>query len=170
MIGKVSLALLAPAALALAAGCGSSGSRTPAPTPQASGGRVASIGLRTDAGLGTILVDSNGRTLYLFQRDARGRSACAGACAAAWPPLRRRDVPLAGDGLRASLVGLIPRSDGGPQVTYNGHPLYLFRGDEVPGRTSGQGVNAFGGLWYALTGSGDAVTGTGSSSGGGNGY
>jgi predicted lipoprotein with Yx(FWY)xxD motif len=95
---------------------------------------------------------------------------CAGACAAAWPPLRDRFAPLAGTGLRPALVGLIRRSDRHPQVTYNGHPLYLFRGDESPGQTSGQAVDAFGGLWYALSGTGTAVTGSAPTLGAGNGY
>jgi predicted lipoprotein with Yx(FWY)xxD motif len=169
IISKRSLAALAlPAATALTGGCG--GASTSSQTTRAAEGRVATIGLRGDAGLGTILVDSRGRTLYLFRRDTHGRSVCAGACAAAWPPLRDRSAPLSGTGLRPSLVGLTRRSDGHPQVTYNGHPLYLFRGDTSPGDTSGQGVNAFGGLWYALSDSGDPVTGSTPTLGGGNGY
>ena len=65
------------------------------------------------------------------------------------------------------MLGTSPRSDGKAQVTYNGHPLYTFAGDKNPGDTSGQGVNAFGGLWYAVSPAGNQVTGTASSSGGG---
>ena len=169
IISKRSLAALAlPAAAALAGGCGAAS--TSSQTPHAADGRVPTIGVRADAGLGTILVDSGGRTLYLFRRDTQGRSVCAGACAAAWPPLRDRSAPVSGTGLRRSLVGLTRRSDGRPQVTYNGHPLYLFRGDTSPGDTTGQGVNAFGGLWYALSRSGDAVTGSGPTLGASRGY
>lgn len=169
IISKRSLALLAlPAATALTAGC--DGASTSPATPHAADGRVATIGLRSDVGLGRIRVDPHGRTLYLFRRDAQGRSVCAGACAVAWPPLRDRAAPLAGTGLRPSLVGRIRRSDGQPQVTYNRHPLYLFRGDESPGQTSGQGVSAFGGLWYALSGTGSAVIGSPPTLGDGNGY
>ena len=167
-ISRRSLALLALlAAAALTAACGTSNTTV---TPHAANGRVAAIGLRTDAGLGTILVDSHGRTLYLFRRDAPGQSTCTGACAAAWPPLRESSAPLAGTGLRPALLGLIRRSDGRSQVTYNRHPLYLFSGDTSSGQTSGQGVNAFGGLWYALAPSGAAVTGPGPTSVNGHGY
>ena len=65
------------------------------------------------------------------------------------------------------MLGTTPRSDGKAQVTYNGHPLYTFAGDQKPGDTSGQGVNAFGGLWYVVSPAGNQVTGTSSSSGGG---
>jgi predicted lipoprotein with Yx(FWY)xxD motif len=103
IISKRSLALLAlPAATALTAGC--DGASTSPATPHAADGRVATIGLRSDVGLGRIRVDPHGRTLYLFRRDAQGRSVCAGACAVAWPPLRDRAAPLAGTGLRPSLV------------------------------------------------------------------
>jgi len=67
------------------------------------------------------------------------------------------------------MVGTSPRSDGKPQVTYNGHPVYTFTGDQSPGDTSGQGVNAFGARWYAISAAGNQVTGTASSSGGGGG-
>jgi predicted lipoprotein with Yx(FWY)xxD motif len=169
----------APAGVALTAlavaGCGGGGgsaatgaSATPAKT--ASGHR-ATIGAESVGGLGKILVDSSGRTLYLFQKDARGGSACTGACAANWPPLRDSAKPVVGMGVQSSLVGTIQRTDGSAQVTYNGHPVYRFDGDQAPGDTNGQGVNAFGARWYALSGSGNAVTSsTGSSSGGGNGY
>jgi hypothetical protein len=64
------------------------------------------------------------------------------------------------------MVGTTPRSDGNPQVTYNGHPLYLFSGDQKAGDTNGQGVTAFGGGWFALTPSGTQIAGQASSSGG----
>jgi predicted lipoprotein with Yx(FWY)xxD motif len=95
---------------------------------------------------------------------------CSGACATAWPPVRDSGKPAVGAGANSSLVGTIPRSDGEPQVTYDGHPLYLFDGDNAPGQANGQGVTAFGGGWFALSSNGSAVSGTGSNSGGGNGY
>ena len=86
--------------------------------------------------------------------------------------MRATGKPSVGSGLTASKVGTTKRSDGKPQVTYNGHPLYRFAGDQKAGDTSGQGVNAFGGIWYALSPAGTTVTGSGSgsSTGGGNGY
>jgi predicted lipoprotein with Yx(FWY)xxD motif len=97
-------------------------------------------------------------------------SQCAGACAAAWPPLRATGKPVVGTSLSASRIGTTARADGKPQVTYNGHPLYLYQGDQKPGDTNGEGVTAFGGGWYALTASGSQVTAAAPSSGGGNGY
>ena len=119
------------------------------------------------ADLGKILDDSKANTLYLFKKDSGTKSACSGACATEWPPLRASGKPTAGSGASASMLGTTPRSDGKAQVTYNGHPLYTFAGDQKPGDTSGQGVNAFGGLWYVVSPAGNQVTGTSSSSGGG---
>ena len=75
------------------------------------------------------------------------RSACSGACAGAWPPVRADGKPTVGEGANASLVGTTTRSDGAPQVAYNGHPPYLYQGDQQPGDTSGQGLTMFGGGW-----------------------
>jgi predicted lipoprotein with Yx(FWY)xxD motif len=138
-------------------------------SPQATASRQATVKV-AQTGLGKILVDSKGRTLYLFKHDSGKKSRCSGACAAAWPPLRASGKPTAGSGARASMLGTTKRSDGKPQVTYNGHPLYRFQGDKKPGDTNGQGINAFGGLWWAVSSSGKQITGSGSTSGGGNGY
>jgi predicted lipoprotein with Yx(FWY)xxD motif len=112
-------------------------------------------------------VSSKGLTLYLFQHDKGTTSACTGACTVNWPPLRTNGKPTAGSGANASLLGTSMRSDGKPQVTYHGHPVYLFTGDSKAGNTNGQGVNAFGGLWYVLSPKGNEVTTSTSSSGGG---
>jgi predicted lipoprotein with Yx(FWY)xxD motif len=114
--------------------------------------------------LGRIIVDSRGRTLYLFQKDSRRRSACAGACATYWPPLLTHGKPTAGAGLTRALLGVIRRSDGTRQVTYAGHPLYRFALDTKPGQTNGEGSQDFGGAWDALSASGKAIVqNTGSS-------
>jgi predicted lipoprotein with Yx(FWY)xxD motif len=110
-------------------------------------------------GLGKILVNSRGRTLYLFKKDAGTKSACTGACATAWPPLRASGKPTVGGGAKASLVGTARRSDGKPQVTYNGHPLYTFIKDTKAGDTNGEGLNAFGGRWLAISAAGKQVSG-----------
>src|SRR4051794_40496503 len=73
--------------------------------------------------LGTILVDPHGMTLYLFMKDKKGKSACAGACAQDWPPLLVKGKPSAGKGAQAKLLGTTHRRSG-LQVTYNGHPVY----------------------------------------------
>ena len=109
--------------------------------------------------LGKILVDSRGRTLYLFKKDSGKKSTCFGACATAWPPLRAHGKPTVGGGARASKVGTTRRSDGKPQVTYNGHPLYLFVQDKKPGDTHGEGLSAFGARWFAVSPAGRQVSG-----------
>jgi predicted lipoprotein with Yx(FWY)xxD motif len=107
--------------------------------------------------LGRILVDGRGRTLYLFAKDARGKSACGGKCASAWPPLIASGKPLAGAGAKASLLGTTRRADGRLQVTYNHHPLYTFVKDTRKGQTNGEGIDAFGAEWDALSPAGTKV-------------
>jgi predicted lipoprotein with Yx(FWY)xxD motif len=149
------------------AGCGGGDSDNAGPSspPKNASGRTATVGV-ANSDLGTILVDSQGRTLYLFEKDSGTKSACSGACAAAWPPLRATGKPTVGKGASAALVGTTPRSDGQPEVTYNGHPLYLYEGDSKAGDTNGQGLTAFGGGWFALSAAGVQVSGGPSSSGG----
>jgi predicted lipoprotein with Yx(FWY)xxD motif len=145
---------------------GSASAAAPSSTPS---GQSATVDSAQVSGLGTVLVDSQGRTLYLFQKDSGGKSACFGACASAWPPLRASGKPTVSSDLNASLVGTIQRSDGKPQVTYNGHPLYSFAEDLSAGQATGQGSTAFGAPWYAVDPAGSQVTSqpssTGSSSG-----
>ena len=148
------------------AGCGGSNNTA---TPTTANGSAATIGVAND-NLGDVLVNSQGRTLYLFQKDSGTKSACTGACAAAWPPLRANGKPTVGNGADASLVGTTRRSDGKPEVTYNGHPLYLFVKDQKAGDTNGEGVNAFGGSWYAVSPAGDQVSAPPANPGGGYGY
>jgi predicted lipoprotein with Yx(FWY)xxD motif len=107
--------------------------------------------------LGTILVDGRGRTLYLFEKDRRGRSACSGACATYWPPLIARGKPTAGRGAKASLRGTIRRANGTRQVTYAGHPLYRYLPDTRPGQTNGQDSHDFGAGWYVLSPAGKKI-------------
>jgi predicted lipoprotein with Yx(FWY)xxD motif len=154
-------------ALAVAA-CGGGGSAATAATPKTSSGASATVGV-SKSSLGSILVNSNGHTLYLFKADVGARSACSGACAVAWPPLLATGKPTAGTGLTASKLGTITRSGGKQQVTYNGHPLYLFIKDKKPGQTTGQGVTAFGAAWFALTPTGIQASAPASNSGGGGG-
>jgi predicted lipoprotein with Yx(FWY)xxD motif len=161
-----SAAVIPLVALAVAA-CGGGGAATAA-TPKTSSGASATVGV-TKSSLGSILVNSTGRTLYLFKADVGTKSACAGACATAWPPLLATGKPTAGTGLTASKLGTITRSGGNQQITYNGHPLYLYVGDKKPGQTNGQGVTAFGAAWFTLTRSGNQTSASVPSSGGGGG-
>ena len=155
---------------ALAAGCGSEGSDNANASSTATAATMSGQSGTVDvasSGLGKILVDSQGRTLYLFKKDSGTKSACTGECAADWPPVRTKGEPTVGDGADASLVGTTQRSDGDPQVTYNGHPLYTYEGDQKAGETNGEGSTAFGAGWFALSAAGDQVSGQASNSGSG---
>jgi len=168
-------AVVIPLAALAVAGCGGdSGATASPPSPKTAVERPATVGA-ANTGLGQILVDSNGRTVYLFKKDNGTKSACSGACADAWPPVRADGKPTVGAGADASQVGTTRRSDGASQVTYNGHPLYLYQGDQQPGDTTGQGSAGFGAPWYALSPAGTEITGQpsgggASSYGGGSGY
>ena len=121
-----------------------------------SAGRRATVAI-SGSELGRVLVDGRGRTLYLFQRDRHGKSACTGPCATAWPPLIVSGKPLASAGARASLLGTTKRADGRLQVTYNHHPLYTFVKDTAKGQTNGENLDAFGAEWYAVSSAGAKV-------------
>jgi predicted lipoprotein with Yx(FWY)xxD motif len=159
---------------ALAAGCGSSnnsssggsssggtssgGGAYGGGTPPTSSGQAGVTTVATaSTKLGSILVDGNGRTLYLFEKDQPNQSACSGGCASAWPPDHSSAAPKAGSGVTASLLGTIKRGDGSTQATYNRHPLYHYSGDSGAGQQNGQGLTAFGALWYVVSPAGGKV-------------
>ena len=156
-------------ALSVAA-CGGGGSAATAATPKTSSVASATVDV-SKSSLGSVLVNSSGRTLYLFKADVGMQSACTGACLTKWPPLLATGRSTAGAGLTASKLATITRSDGSRQITYNGHPLYLFVKDQMPGDVKGQGVIAFGAAWFALSLSGNQISATapGSPSGGSSG-
>jgi predicted lipoprotein with Yx(FWY)xxD motif len=106
--------------------------------------------------IGKVLATSAGRTLYLFMKDKHGRSACYGACAGFWPPLMKKGALRAGPGVKADLLGTTKRKNGRLQVTYRGHPLYLFKLDKASGQVEGQREDIYGGKWYALSATGSA--------------
>lgn len=105
---------------------------------------------------GRVLFDGSTRALYAFTRDPRGRSACYGACAAAWPPYIVSGRLTAGRGTSRSLFGTTRRRDGTRQLTYAGRPLYYYVADPV-GRVLCQNVVEFGGLWLVVRGNGKLV-------------
>jgi predicted lipoprotein with Yx(FWY)xxD motif len=156
-------AALVPLTALVLAACGGDSSATAAsqaPKPAAARAAKSVPTVRVaKTRLGKILVDSHGRTLYLFKKDSGTKSACFGACATAWPPLRAGGKPSVGRGAKASLVGTTRRSDGKPQVTYNGHPLYTFIMDRKSGDTKGEGFTAFGGRWFVVSPAGKQVSG-----------
>ena len=180
LLGLVALAAVG----ALAAGCGSSsssgGTSSPATTSGGTtagassgggyggygGGGGSSAPTQTGAAtvstasssLGSILVGANGRTLYVFDKDQPNKSECSGPCVSAWPVDQTSGTPKAGSGVKASLLGMIKRSDGTTQVTYNHHPLYYYSGDTASGQQNGQGINAYGALWYVVSPNGNQMT------------
>jgi predicted lipoprotein with Yx(FWY)xxD motif len=150
-----------------AAACGST-STTPAASggqPSAaapSGGGSSSSALTTAKISGvTVLTNSKGFTLYWFAPDTATTSHCAGSCAQFWPPVKG---PVTVPGSVNGQVGMITRADGSTQATYDGHPLYTYKGDTSPGQNSGNGANASGGLWHEVTASGAAPSSSPSSS------
>ena len=148
------------AALAIAAsGCGGGNSTgadaKPVAETESDSPAIAVVSTDRVAGLGTILVDGEGRTLYDFHQDRHTNylgtsSACYGACAESWQPLLTGGEPKAGVGVIETKLGTLKRSDGTLQVTIYGHPLYTYEGDKEPGEASGNGLTAFGGKWSAL--------------------
>lgn len=156
----------AAAALALtliAAGCGdddddAASSATTAATAAGSAsteagaaGAESTIAL-ADTDLGSVLVDADGMTLYLFEPDAQGESTCYDTCEENWPVL---EGPVAaGEGLDAALLGTTTRTDGTVQATYNDWPLYYFAADGAAGDTKGQGLQD---VWWVVDAQGEAV-------------
>ena len=116
----------------------------------------ATVALNNTA-LGKVLADARGRTLYLFLKDRNRQSLCTGSCAQFWPPLLSTGKPRASAGVRAPLLGVITRTDGRHQVTYEGHPLYTFVADTKPGQTNGEGSTNFGAAWYVVGANGRAI-------------
>jgi len=165
IVASVFLLLLAACSNGDDAGgsAGSTGASSPTETspPPASGSPSSGGGGETeveseDSALGTILVDSTGNTLYVFLQDTGDTSTCSGDCAATWPALIAEGEVKAGGGgdVDASLLGTSARDDGTMQVTYNGHPLYFFSGDQAPGDTNGQGI---GDVWFVVSPAGEPI-------------
>ena len=162
------VAVLAAATALVVAGCGSSSnnssssggaygssSATTTSTSTSAGGATVAVG--SASGVGQVLVDSNGMTLYYFEKDKQGsdKSTCYGSCASVWPPQATSGAPKATSGAEASKLGAIKRTDGAKQVTYNGWPLYTYTADTQPGQANGTDVKSFGGSWYPLHANGE---------------
>jgi len=162
-LGAVVAALTTVGLLAAACSGGSSATTTTAGSRTTGSGPASIATVRTAAmtGVGTVLVDGSGRTLYLFEPDNRAAPTCSGSCSSAWPPLKATGTPTAGGGARSSLLGTVRNPDGQLQVTYDHWPLYTFAGDAGAGQVHGQGVNSFGGPWWVVDASGSAVTRSG---------
>jgi predicted lipoprotein with Yx(FWY)xxD motif len=174
---------LALGTAATVAACGSSSS-TAAGSPGssapagASSAASATISAKSVLGVGTVLVNGQGQTLYMLTSEKGGKITCtqANGCTQAWPETLVTNGATrarAGSGVQASLLGMVKDASGNLEVTYNHWPLYTFSGDSGSGVAKGQGLTSFGGTWYVLSGSGNPVTSSQSgnaSSGGGYGY
>jgi predicted lipoprotein with Yx(FWY)xxD motif len=175
--------VLAGAALMLAA-CSNAGGPTAAPTTAATqpaatsmatqgagasqGAAAYDIDVAQDATLGEYLTGEDGKSLYMFTPDTKTASSCPADCAATWPPftLDAGETVKGGAGVTGTLA-TITRPDGSMQVTYAGHPLYYYSGDQAAGDTTGQGLFN---KWYLLKADGTAVSAAPAKSGGRYGY
>jgi predicted lipoprotein with Yx(FWY)xxD motif len=190
MINRWWTAPVVAAAVGLLAACGSTSSPTSSSGSGGSGsgsnsgstagttsGSSSASGIKTEStSKGTVLVNSQGRTLYWFAIDTPTSSKCSGTCATFWPPVLGKPSMASGASLSGKF-GTIKRSDGQLQATYDGHPLYTFKQDTAAGQVNGNDINTSGGLWWAMTPSGaklaasaKAKPSTSSSGGGGYGY
>jgi predicted lipoprotein with Yx(FWY)xxD motif len=152
-------------------GGGSSGSASGSPASHSMSTPVSGHTVRTGkVGGVVVLTDAKGFTLYWFAPDTSTTSKCNGSCASFWPPVKG---PVTAVGVKGTF-GTIKRSDGSVQATFDGHPLYTFKGDKAPGEASGNGLNINGGLWHQAVVSGKTPAAhpsvSHSSSGGGYGY
>ena len=159
---RIGLVVLATGVL-LVAGCSSSGksvSTSAGTSPTTSASASTATVLVGSTKLGSVLTDASGKTLYTYDKDTTGTttSACTGGCASAWPPLTATGTPTAGPGVTGTLATI-----SGGQVSWNGHPLYLWMGDHAAGDVTGDGVNGF--HVVAVSGSGPAPSTTAAVSG-----
>ncbi len=140
------------------AGCAAALAAAPSSGATVAASRAATVRL-AQTGLGEILVDGSGRTLYLFTRDHHDKDSCArvAGCLEAWPALTTTHRPVAGANVKSSLLGTIKLHGRVRQVTYAGHPLYTYALESLRGSTFNIGADEFGGAWYAINAAGQAV-------------
>ena len=124
---------------------------------RAAGTGPASIEVAKAEPFGEYLTDAEGRALYMFEADSKGKTTCYTDCAEAWPPLLTAGDPEVGEKLDDTKAGTIERKDGKRQVTYGGWPLYYFVKDKGPGTTAGQDVHGFGAGWYLVSPEGEKI-------------
>lgn len=136
-------------------GKGSAATSTETASPPETGSGAAILKVADATGVGPVLVDSRGFTVYDFHKDRGTESSCYGGCAGLWPPVLTEGDPRTGDGAAAAKLGKTKRKDGTVQVTYAGHPLYTYAADKKPGEANGQDIESYGAEWYALRGSGE---------------
>lgn len=179
-MSKLPTVLILPAVMLAITGCGgssktSSTSTTSASAPSTSSATTsapastttsapaasaATVSSSTIAGLGPVLVNAQGHTLYTFAPDKSQKVTCVGGCATVWPPavLASGEKPVAAGQVKQSLLGSDPNPTGGRVITYAGWPLYTYVTDAAPGQSAGQALNLNGGLWYVISPSGKVIT------------
>ncbi len=175
VLGAASVAVLG----LVVAGCGG-GSSASAPKGGVAGAEhtliTAAVLTRKVSGLGVVLVNAKGHTLYVFMKDQHSRVTCTGQCASFWPPLKwkSKSKPKAGGAAKTSLLSSVKNPSGGRVVTYDKWPLYTFVNDTAAGQAKGEGQNLNGGKWYVISPKGVLIKhksasggGTTTSSGGG---
>src|SRR5437016_4318087 len=170
--------LAATAALALAACSKPTTTATipstiPSASPSASASAAANAAANADAaitvatasvpGVGTVLVNGAGRTIYVLTSEAGGKLTCTddNGCTKVWPDTELpagKTAAIAGTGVQASLLSTVKSTDGKLYLTYHTFPLYTFTGDTKTGTAAGQGITSFGGTWSAITPAGLAAT------------
>ena len=162
------------AAAPLLASCGLGGSPASSATshpPAVASSPAAAVAVGSGAiktmstSKGTVLTNAAGMTLYWFAKDTSTRSNCLIPCKTIWPPVTMTAADAAGTSLPHGFA-TITRPSGAVQLTYDGHPLYTYVGDKAAGQITGDGINASGGLWWAMTPSGSELGGAPASSGG----
>jgi len=155
----VAAALLTTAAAAAAVHATSQAARPSALAETISSNKAPTISTKKLPKLGMVLVNGQGRTLYMFVPDKRKKVTCVRSCAAVWPPVKlsKGQKALASGQAKSSLLGSDPNPAGGRVVTYAGWPLYTYVADTSPGTAKGQALNLNGGLWYVLAPSGKLI-------------
>jgi predicted lipoprotein with Yx(FWY)xxD motif/mono/diheme cytochrome c family protein len=133
--------------------------KKPATTPKAVAAKGPKISTATISGLGPVLVDAQGRTLYIFEPDNAKKVTCVNGCAAIWPPatLPSGEKAVASGAVKQSLLGSDTNPSGGQVITYAGWPLYTYVADTAAGAATGQAINLNGGLWYVISPSGTVI-------------
>jgi predicted lipoprotein with Yx(FWY)xxD motif len=166
-LGAASVAVLG----LVVAGCGG-GSSTSAPKGGVAGAEhtltTAAVMTRKVSGLGVVLVNAKGHTLYVFMKDQHSRVTCTGQCASFWSPLKwkSKSKPKAGGKAKTSLLSTVKNPSGGRVVTYNKWPLYTFVNDTAAGQAKGEGQNLNGGKWYVMSPKGVLIKHKSASGGG----
>src|ERR1700730_3649717 len=171
-LGAAAVLPLAACSKSTTAGTGSTSSPSSATSssPTANADAAITVATASIPGVGTVLVNGNGQTLYLLSSEKGGNLTCtdANGCTKVWPDTELpsgKTAGIAGGGVQASLLSTVKTADGKLYLTYNTFPLYTYTGDTKTGTAAGQGINSFGGTWSAITPAGAAATTSSASSG-----